>query len=149
MLRWIRPNCGSERYIDDDDDMPEGCAACGNPAIAKRKSCCPLFDDPSESDRNIQARSVCASGVVRLLCFLPAERSPGACSSRFALQMRLRHGCSDRYLFVAFRQHLVLRAVRLQKLLDLFRAAAGIVSRHEQSGKLLFRHAERPGGGEP
>lgn len=28
-----------------DDDMPEGCAACGNPAFPDCTSSCPMFDD--------------------------------------------------------------------------------------------------------
>ncbi len=30
---------------DDEDDIPEGCAACGNPAYPKCKLSCPIFDD--------------------------------------------------------------------------------------------------------
>lgn len=35
-----------DSYDDDDDnDMGEGCAACGNPAYPDCMSSCPLFDD--------------------------------------------------------------------------------------------------------
>ena len=30
---------------DDEDDIPEGCAACGNPAYPDCKLSCPIFDD--------------------------------------------------------------------------------------------------------
>lgn len=29
----------------DDDDLPEGCAACGNPAYPNCQSSCSMFDD--------------------------------------------------------------------------------------------------------
>lgn len=31
--------------FDDEDDMPEGCLACGNPDYPKCTSSCKLFDD--------------------------------------------------------------------------------------------------------
>ena len=50
------PQCGNEWYVDDDDeyindnyicddDMPECCAACGNPAYPDCQLSCKIFDD--------------------------------------------------------------------------------------------------------
>ena len=61
-ISWQCPDCGffklksyyarleeqNERFLKsyfDDDDLPEGCAACGNPAYPDCQSSCPLFDD--------------------------------------------------------------------------------------------------------
>jgi len=59
---WDCPECGyfkkkakyakleeqNERFLKKflgDDDIPEGCAACGNPAYPECKLSCHLFDD--------------------------------------------------------------------------------------------------------
>ena len=59
---WDCPECGyfkvkskyarleavNERFLKKlfgSDDMPEGCAACGNPAYPDCQSSCPIFDD--------------------------------------------------------------------------------------------------------
>ena len=36
---------GMEDELMGDDDVPEGCAACGNPAYPNCTSSCPMFDD--------------------------------------------------------------------------------------------------------
>ena len=46
--KYARLEAANERFLKkffDNDDMPEGCAACGNPADPDCQSSCPLFDD--------------------------------------------------------------------------------------------------------
>ena len=34
-----------KKFLGNDDDIPEGCIACGNPAFPSCQDSCPLFDD--------------------------------------------------------------------------------------------------------
>ena len=46
--KYARLEAANERFLKkffDNDDMPEGCAACGNPAYPNCQSSCSLFDD--------------------------------------------------------------------------------------------------------
>ena len=46
--KYARLEAANERFLKkffDNADMPEGCAACGNPAYPDCQSSCPLFDD--------------------------------------------------------------------------------------------------------
>ena len=46
--KYARLEAANERFLKKlfrNDDMPEGCAACGNPAYPDCQSSCPLFDD--------------------------------------------------------------------------------------------------------
>ena len=46
--KYARLEAANERFLKklfSNDDMPEGCAACGNPAYPDCRSSCPLFDD--------------------------------------------------------------------------------------------------------
>ena len=46
--KYARLEAANERFLTkffDNDDMPEGCAACGNPAYPDCQSSCPIFDD--------------------------------------------------------------------------------------------------------
>ena len=46
--KYTRLEAANERFLKklfSNDDMPEGCASCGNPAYPDCQSSCPIFDD--------------------------------------------------------------------------------------------------------
>lgn len=42
---WDGETYQCDYCTDDDDGMPEGCAACGNPAYPNCMDSCPMYDD--------------------------------------------------------------------------------------------------------